>query len=91
MTDKRDKGGWCGDTHGSTNHWIEVDFTQGAGIRGLVIQKPQDGHGEYVQTISIQFMLFGSSEWQYLSSAGPSQPQVSDEQITKQTNNTKLL
>lgn len=80
VTDKKDKGGWCGDTHGSPDHWIEVDFPQGAGIRGLVIQKPQDGHGEYVKTISIQFMLEGSSQWQYLS-PDPTKPQVSERYI----------
>lgn len=77
VTDKKDKGGWCGDTHGSLDHWIEVDFPQGAGIRGLVIQKPQDGHWEYVKTISVQFMLVGTSQWQYLSS-DPTKPQVSE-------------
>jgi hypothetical protein len=68
-------GGWCGDKSRSTGNWIEVDFDQGVGIRGIVIQKPEDDQRGYVTSISIEFMLKGSTSWQYFSS-DPTKPLV---------------
>ncbi|XP_078312429.1 uncharacterized protein LOC144619050 [Crassostrea virginica] len=70
---KREKGGWCGSAQGTEN-WIQVNFSQGAGVRAVVIQKPEDKHSGYVTSISVQFMLVGRSNWQYFSS-DPTQPQ----------------
>ncbi|XP_061171667.1 uncharacterized protein LOC133181143 [Saccostrea echinata] len=73
---KTEKGGWCGNSH-TTDNWIEVDFDQGVGIRELVIQKPEDAHEGYVMSVSLQFMLKGSTSFQYVSS-DPTQPQPID-------------
>ena len=74
ISGKREKGGWCGSAQGTEN-WIQVDFNQGAGVRAVVIQKPEDTHSGYVTSISVQYMLVGTSNWQYFSS-DPTQPQV---------------
>lgn len=74
ISGKREKGGWCGSAQGTEN-WIQVNFSQGAGVRAVVIQKPEDKHSGYVTSISVQFMLVGRSNWQYFSS-DPTQPQV---------------
>lgn len=71
-----DHRGWCGHIHDSTSHWIEIEFSKGAGIRGLVVQKPEDAHLGYVTSVSIEFIILGSTSWQYLSS-DPTQPMVS--------------
>ena len=74
ISGRKEKGGWCGSAQGTEN-WIQVDFSQGAGVRAVVIQKPEDTHSGYVTSISIQFMLVGTSDWRYFSS-DPTQPQV---------------
>lgn len=70
-----DHKGWCGHNHDSASNWIEIDFSEGAGIRGIVVQTPKDAHLGYVTSVSLEFVLLGSTSWQYLSS-DPTQEMV---------------
>ncbi|KAJ8317166.1 hypothetical protein KUTeg_005070 [Tegillarca granosa] len=46
-------GGWCGDKR-TSNNWLEVDFPQVIGIRGVVIQTPEDVNKGYVKSVQLE-------------------------------------